>query len=122
VAERGTPGEAYNVADRRVCTLDDVIGLIADALDTSVEVVHLSRRELAQAGLSPNDFVLYHHPRTEYPHVVDTFRIASLGWDSTPPAEAMQRTVEGSLASGRDGSAHDPGRDAEKRLLEAMTG
>lgn len=53
VAEHGTPGEAYNVGDRRVCTLEDVLDLIADALDTSVEVVHTSRRELAQADLDP---------------------------------------------------------------------
>lgn len=121
VAEDGQPGEAYNVGDRRVCTLEDVIGLIADALDTSVEVVHASRRELAEADLDPNDFILYHHPRTEYPHVLDTCKIASLGWDSTPPAAAIERTVEESLASGRDGHAHDPGREAEEQLIETLT-
>ncbi|WP_222914254.1 NAD-dependent epimerase/dehydratase family protein [Natrinema sp. SYSU A 869] len=122
VAERGESGEAYNAADRRVCTLEDVIGLIADALDTSVEVVHASRRELAQTGLTPNDFVLYHHPQTEYPHVLDTCKLPSLGWESTPPDVAMERTVTESIASDRDGSAHDPGRDAEERLLETLAG
>ena len=120
VAERGTPGEAYNAGDRRVCTLEDVIELIADALDTRVEVVHASRRELARVGLTPNDFVLYHHPMTEYPHVLETCKLASLGWESTAPEVAMERTVEESIASGRDGSAHDPGRDAEERLIDAI--
>jgi nucleoside-diphosphate-sugar epimerase len=122
VAETGQPGEAYNVGDRRVCTLEDVIDLIADALGTSVEVVHASRRELAQAGLDPNDFILYHHPRTEYPHILDTCKLASLGWESTPPGTAMERTVAESIVSGRDGSAHDPGRDAEEQVTEALVG
>lgn len=121
VAEEGEPGEAYNVGDRRVCTLEDVIDLIADALETSVEVVHASRRELAQADLTPNDFILYHHPRTEYPHVLATCKLASLGWESTPPEVAMERTVEEVTASGRDGSVHDPGRDAEERVLKTVT-
>jgi nucleoside-diphosphate-sugar epimerase len=122
VAERGDPGETYNVADRRVCTMEDVIDLIADALDTSVAVVHASERELAEAGLDPDDFVLYHHLGSRYPHVLDTCKLASLGWESTPVERAMARTVEESLASGRDGSAFDPGRDAEERVLDALVG
>jgi 2'-hydroxyisoflavone reductase len=122
VAERGEPGEAYNAADRRVRTLEDVIGLIAEALDTSVVVVHASRRELAEVALAPRDFALYHHPMTGYPHVLDTCKLEALGWDSTPPEVAMERTVEESTASGRDGRAYDPGRDAEERLLDAIAG
>lgn len=122
VAERGEPGEAYNAADRRVCTLEDVVGLIAEALGTSVEVVHAGRRELARVGLAPEEFALYHHPMTGYPHVLDTCKLAALGWDSTPPEVAMERTVEESIASGRDGSTYDPGRDDEERLLEAIAG
>ena len=122
VVERGEPGEAYNVADRRVCTMEDVIDLIADALDTSVAVVHASERELAEAGLDPDDFVLYHHLGSRYPHVLDTCKLASLGWESTPVERATARTVEESLASGRDGSAFDPGRDAEERVLDALVG
>lgn len=120
VAEAGTPGEAYNVADRRVLTMEDVIELVAETLDTSVEVVHANRRELAQVGLEPDDFVLYHHIGHNYPHVLSTCKLASLGWESTPPEVAMERTVAESLASGRDGSAFDPGRDAEERLLEQL--
>lgn len=120
VAERGEPGEAYNAADRRIRTIEDVIGMIAEALDTSVVVVHASRRELARVELAPRDFPLYHHPMTGYPHVLDTCKLATLGWDSTPPEVAAARTVAESVASGRDGSAYDPGRGAEERLIEAI--
>ena len=122
VAEQGTPGEAYNAADRQVFTLEDVIDLIAETLDTTVEVVHASRRELERFDLTPDDFVLYHHIGHNYPHVLATCKLSSLGWRSTPPAVAMERTVEESLASDRDGSAFDPGREAEERFLESVTG
>jgi nucleoside-diphosphate-sugar epimerase len=120
VAERGEPGGAYNVGDQRVCTMEDVIDLIADALDTSVTVVHASERELAGVGLDPDDFVLYHHLGSRYPHVLDTCKLASLGWESTPVEQSIARTVEECIASGRDGSAFDPGRDTEERLLNAL--
>jgi nucleoside-diphosphate-sugar epimerase len=120
VAERGEPGEVYNVADRRVCTMEDVIDLIADALDTSVAVVHVSDRELAGVGLDSDDFVLYHHLESRYPHVLDTCKLASLGWESTPVEQSIARTVEECIMSGRTGSAFDPGRDAEERLLTAI--
>lgn len=85
-----------------------------------MEVVHASRRELERGGLTPNDFILYHHPMTEYPHVLDTCKLASLGWQSTPVEVAIERTVEESIASDRDGSAHDPGRTAEQQILDAV--
>ena len=122
VAEAGVPGEAYNAADRRVCTMEDVVQLVADALDTSVEVVHASERELATVGLDPDEFVLYHHLGSRYPHVLDTCKLASLGWESTPVEVAMARTVAEAVASGRDGSTYDPGREAEARLIERLTG
>jgi len=111
VAERGEPGEAYNVGD-----------LIADALGTSVTVVHASERDLATVGLDPDDFVLYHHLGSRYPHVLDTCKLAALGWESTPVEQSTARTVDDSVTSGRDGSAFDPGREAEERLLDALTG
>jgi nucleoside-diphosphate-sugar epimerase len=120
VAERGEPSEAYNIADRRVCTIEDIIDLIANALDTSVEVVHVSERELAEVGLDPDDFVLYHHLGSRYPHVLDTCKLASLGWESTPVEQSIARTVEECSMSGRNGSAFDPGREAEERLLSAI--
>lgn len=122
VAERGESGEAYNIADRRVCTMEDVIDLIAEALDTSVTVVHASERELNAGGLNPDDFVLYHHLESRYPHVLDTCKLASLGWEATPVERSIERTVEECLVSGRDGSAFDPGREAEERFLETIEG
>lgn len=120
VADRGEPGEAYNVGDRRVCTMEDVIDLVADALDTSVEVHHASERELAHAGLDPDDFVLYHHIGSRYPHVLDTCKLAALGWTSTQVETAMARTVADAVASDRDGSSFDPGRDSEEAVLTAI--
>ncbi|RDI71103.1 NAD-dependent epimerase/dehydratase family protein [Halopelagius longus] len=116
VAEEGEAGEAYNVGDRRVLTLEETVRTIADAMGTDVEVVHAGERELAAAGLSPDDFVLYR----EYPHVLDTNKLAALGWDSTPIEEAMARTVEEHRRSDRDGSEHDPGRDAEESVLSIL--
>jgi len=116
VAERGDPGEAYNVGDRRLVTLAETVELIADAMDTDCEVVTAGAGALAAADLAPEDFVLYR----EYPHVLDTCKLAALGWESTPIEAAMARTVEEHLASDRDGSEHDPGRDAEERVLGVL--
>ncbi|USZ69016.1 NAD-dependent epimerase/dehydratase family protein [Halorussus salilacus] len=116
VAEEGTPGESYNVGDRRLVTIDEMLELIAGALDTDIELVHAGERELAAADLDYDDFVLYR----EYPHVLDTDKLADLGWESTPLEEAMTRTVEEHLDSDRDGSEYDPGRDAEERVLGVL--
>jgi 2'-hydroxyisoflavone reductase len=116
VAEEGEPGEAYNVGDRRVLTLSEMLKEMARALDTEVEVVSASERELAAGELSPADFVLYR----AYPHVFDTSKLASLGWESTPVSEAMDRTVAEHCESGRDGSEYDPGREAEERVLGVL--
>lgn len=116
IAEHGEPGEAYNVGDRRLVTMDEMVELIADALDTSVELVHASDRELSTAGLSVDDYILYR----DYPHVLDTNKLASLGWESTSVEEAMARTVEEHLESDRDGSEYDPGREKEERVLGVL--
>ncbi len=116
VAEAGEPGEAYNVGDRRLLTLAETLELAADAMDCEVEVVTAGPRELAAGGLEPADFVLYR----DYPHVFDTGKLAALGWASTPVEEAMARTVEEHLASDRDGAEHDPGREAEERVLGVL--
>jgi nucleoside-diphosphate-sugar epimerase len=116
VAEEGTPGESYNVGDRRIVTIDELLELIAESLDTDVEIVHAGENELAAADLSPDDFVLYR----DYPHVLATDKLANLGWDSTPLAEAMDRTVSEHLDSDRDGSEYDPGREAEERVLGVL--
>ena len=116
VAEEGEPGEMYNVGDRTLVTMDEMVDLIADAADTDVEVVHAGERELAAADLSAADFILYR----DYPHVLDTNKLAALGWESTPLAEAMERTVAEHRESDRDGSEHDPGREAEERVLGVL--
>lgn len=116
VAEEGEPGEAYNVGDRRLVTLEEMVDLIADVAETDCEVVHASDRELSTAGLSASEFVLYR----DYPHVLDTDRLAALGWDSTSLAEAMARTVAEHRESDRDGSEHDPGREAEERVMGVL--
>ncbi|MFT4892145.1 MAG: 2'-hydroxyisoflavone reductase [Halobacteriales archaeon] len=116
VGERGEPGRAYNVGDRRLVTLEESIELIAEALETDVEVVHAGPRELAAGGLSPDDFILYR----DYPHVMDTNDLAALGWESTPLETAMARTVEDHLNSDRDGSEFDPGREAEEAVLGVL--
>jgi len=116
VAEDGTPGRLYNVGDRRLLTITETVETIAAALDTGIEVVPANDRELGAGGLAPDDFVLFR----EYPHVLDTGRLAGLGWSSTPVAEAMERTVAEHLEADRDGSDHDPGRDAEERVLSVL--
>ncbi|ELZ27326.1 nucleoside-diphosphate-sugar epimerase [Halogeometricum pallidum JCM 14848] len=116
VAERGTPGEAYNVGDRRLATLEETVDLIAEAAEESVDVVHAGERELAAAGLASEEFVLYR----DYPHVMDTNELADLGWESTPLDEAMAATVDEHRKSDRDGAEWDPGRDAEESVLEIL--
>jgi nucleoside-diphosphate-sugar epimerase len=133
VAESGTAGEAYNVGDRRVVTLGELLDLIADCLaETTVtdvesgtladaggptpEFVQAGARELAAADLGLDDYVLYR----AYPHLLDTTRLASLGWSSTPLREAMQRSVDAHLQSDRDGTDHGPDRDTEERVLGVL--
>jgi len=135
VAEEGEAGEAYNVGDRRLVTLEELVEVIADAFGAvadradapavpasaperadDVEVVHASDRELSVAGLAGEDYVLYR----DYPHVLDTAKLAELGWTSTPVDEAMARTVAEHLASDRDGGEHDPGRETERAVLDVL--
>ncbi len=113
VAERGEPGAAYNVGDRRALTLEETVETIADAADTACTPVTASDDALAAGDLAPDDFVLYR----EYPHLLDTCALADLGWDSTPIDEAMERTVTEHRESDRDGDEWDPGREAEERVL-----
>ncbi|ESP89326.1 NAD-dependent epimerase/dehydratase family protein [Candidatus Halobonum tyrrellensis] len=116
VAEEGTPGEAYNVGDRRLVTLAEMVDLIADVAGADCEVVPASDRELSTAGLSSTDFPLYR----EYPHVLDTTKLASLGWESTPLREAMERTLAEHRDSERDGRERGPDRETEARVLGVL--
>ncbi|MFC4439263.1 MULTISPECIES: NAD-dependent epimerase/dehydratase family protein [Natrialbaceae] len=113
VAERGNAGEAYNVGDRRLVTLEEMVDVIAAELDTTVDVVTAGPRELEAGEIEPDDYVLYR----EYPHVLSTAKLADLGWESTPLEEAMARSVADFLESDRDGSDYDPGRENEERVL-----
>ncbi|MEF8774662.1 MAG: NAD-dependent epimerase/dehydratase family protein [Halobacteriales archaeon] len=116
VAEEGTAGESYNVGDRRLVTITEKVELIADALDADVEVVTANERELGAAGLAPEDFPLYR----AYPHVLDTSKLASLGWESTPVETAMERTVAEHLDSDRTGQDLGPDRAATERVLDVL--
>jgi nucleoside-diphosphate-sugar epimerase len=114
VAESGRAGRAYNVGDRVVPTLPEWVGILADVAGTDVEIVRAGPRELAAGGLAPREFPLYR----DYPHLLDTHRLASLGWTATPVREAAASTVR----------AHDPGhgrgegpdRADERRVLEVL--
>lgn len=117
VAEDGEAGEAYNAAERRTAWLDRTVDLAADALDTEVETVHASARELATVGLEPSDFPLY----IQFPLVCSSAKLAALGWESTPLEEAFARTVEEHLASDRVGERFVD-RPTEARLIETLRG
>jgi len=131
VAEEGTAGEAYNVGDRRLVTLEELLELIADCLaettvtdvdgragtdDADLEVVRAGERELASADITPDEYVLYR----DYPHILDTGKLAELGWSSTPLREAMQRSVDAHLESDRTGREHGPDRADEERVLGVL--
>jgi len=116
VAEEGTPGEAYNVGDVNARTLDDTVRAAAEALDTDVEIVHASDRELSTGGLSVDDFPLYRRA----PHLLDTRKLEALGWTSTPPTEAMAATAAEHRESDRTGDSEGPDRDAEETVLAVL--
>lgn len=116
VAESGIPGEAYNVGDRNAVTLDRMLDLITDALDTTVDRAYTSPRELSIVNLEPADFPLYR----DYPHLLDTSKVAELGYESTPVDEAMRRTVEAHRDHGRTGEDQGPSRADEQRLLDVL--
>ncbi|WP_232701039.1 SDR family oxidoreductase [Halobacterium wangiae] len=116
VAEEGDPGEAYNVGDRNAVTLDRMLDLIADALETDVERAYTSPRELSIVDLSPDEFPLYR----DYPHLLSTSKIAELGYESTPLDEAMARTVEAHRENGLTGEDEGPERETEERLLDVL--
>jgi len=116
VAEAGTPGEAYNVADRQLVDLKGTIMLIEAALGTDVEVTFASDRELSTVGLESEDFPLYRG----FPHVMSTAKLAALGWTSTPLQEAMHRTAEEHLNSDRTGRDRGPARETEEAVLDVL--
>lgn len=116
VAEEGEPGTGYNVAARSQLTFAELLTLIANALDTSVEIVHASPRDLARVGLTDREYP-YCEP---YPYVVSTKNLTALGWETTSFEEGIPVAVADHLESDRTGSRHDPGREAEEQLLELL--
>jgi nucleoside-diphosphate-sugar epimerase len=116
VAEEGEAGEAYNVGDGHAPTRGEWVDLLADACETDVEAVHAGRRELAAADLELTDFPLYR----EYPHLLSTAKLRSLGWRSTPHDEALEATVAEHRESDRTGRENGPDRAAEERVLDIL--
>jgi 2'-hydroxyisoflavone reductase len=118
VAESGTPGEAYNVADRQLRTLGGIVEGVADAVGTDVEVVTAGERELAAGDLEPDDFPLYRDP----PHLLSTAKLAALGWEAVSVATGVERTVDHVLeADEADADLEDgPDRTDEERVLGVL--
>ena len=116
VAEAGEAGEVYNVGDGHAPVLDEWVELLADTCETSVETVHASERELGAVGLSTADFPIYR----EYPHLLETSKLRSLGWESTPHEKALAETVADYRDSDRTGRDNGPDRETEARLLDVL--
>ncbi|MEF8915995.1 NAD-dependent epimerase/dehydratase family protein [Natronomonas sp.] len=116
VAEEGTPGEAYNVGDGHAPVLGEWVDLIAEACETDVEKVYASERELGTVDCSLDDFPIYR----EYPHLLDTNKLRSLGWEPTDHEEALAATVAEHRESDRTGRENGPDRDVEERLLDVL--
>jgi len=116
VAEDGRPGEAYNVADRQPLSVDGTLDLVCEVADTEVERVYASPRELADADLSPAEFPLFMGD----PFVMATDKLSALGWESTPAATAMERTIDYHREAGLSEYDAGPSRAAERRLLDDL--
>ena len=116
IAEEGRPGETYNVGDGHAPTLGEWVERIADACDTEIERVFAGPRELAAADLELSDFPLYR----EYPHLLSTTKLRSLGWRSTDHGTALAAAVADHRDSGRTGRENGPDREAEERVLSIL--
>jgi len=116
VAERGEPGAAYNVGDRRALTLAEMVETIAEAAGVECAAVPADADALAAGGLEPGDFPLYR----EYPHLLETAKIRDLGWEPTPLEETVAATVKAHRDSDRTGRENGPDREAEERVLSVL--
>ncbi|ERG88098.1 MAG: nucleoside-diphosphate-sugar epimerase [halophilic archaeon J07HX5] len=105
VAEAGTPGEAYNVADRRVLTLQGVLKRIAAAVDRDPQLVYANPRALEQHGVDPTVFPLY-NPQ---PHILTTEKLFELGWEPVAPDAAITEAATAGYEPDRN-----PGPDRSK--------
>jgi nucleoside-diphosphate-sugar epimerase len=113
VAEDGVAGTAYNVGDRQILTLDQMLECIADALSADVEFVHASERELAAGELEPTDFPLY----PNYPHVLSTDALDDLGWTPVEPEPALSQAV---TAAYEPDMEPGPARTDEENILAQL--
>jgi len=116
VAEKGEPGESYNVGDGHAPTLGEWIERIAEACETDVERVFAGPRELGAAELELTDFPIYR----EYPHLLSTATLRSLGWRATDHETALAATVADHRDSDRTGRENGPDREAEERVLSIL--
>lgn len=115
IVEHGTAGEAYNVGDHTLPVLTDWIDLFADSVDSEVELIQVGEHAFDAFDLAPSDFPLYRSS----PHVLDTHKLESLGWEPTPRSEAVSATIE-SVENGTDAEMRGPEREDEKRVLDVM--
>jgi nucleoside-diphosphate-sugar epimerase len=116
VAEKGEPGETYNLGDGHAPTLGEWVERIADACETTVEPVFAGPRELAAADIELTDFPLYR----EYPHLLSTAKLRSLGWRPTDHEATLAATVADHRDSDRTGRENGPDREAEERVLSIL--
>ena len=116
VAERGEPGEAYNVGDRRPLTIGGTIELIGCVAGRDVEPVYASDRELERGGLSRHAFPLY----MGEPFVASTEKLSALGWESTPLEEAMELAVEYYEAGGLVEPEAGPAPEDERAVIDSL--
>ncbi|MFD1685889.1 NAD-dependent epimerase/dehydratase family protein [Halobellus litoreus] len=114
VAEQGEPGEAYNVADENTFSLAQGLAIISDNLNTDIELVAASERELSVHKLSASDFPLY----VPAPTMVSLQKLKSLGWTSTNRTKAVSKTIDAHLETERTGENIGPSREAESAAIQ----
>ena len=113
--DNGKTGQAYNCGARQAVPLRTTIKRIAACLDTEVELIYASERELGN-HCTREDFPVY----SDNPYAVDTDRLVSLGWETTDPMVAMQRAVDAHVESDRDGRRHGPTYEEESQMIESL--
>lgn len=113
IAENGTPGAAYNVGDRRLTTLRELVEMLAEIQGTTTDIRLRSPAQLEDAGIDPDAYPFYR----SYPHILSTAKLSGLGWDTTDRHEALATTVNAHQEHGRTGEEQGPPRAAERSLL-----
>lgn len=117
ILERGEAGQAYNIGDQRPLTIKQTIECISDVSGSDVEPVYASPRELQRESLSLHDFPLY----MGEPFVLSVEKLAGLGWESTPPEEAMEQTITYHREHGLTEYEEGPSREDERSLIQSLS-